>query len=153
MADHRIVPRAALVVALLCAAALAAVPAAHAAVTGGPVVSWGANTYGELGDGTNMPHHTPKAIAGLSSVVQIEGGRGHGLARTADGSVYAWGWNRYGQIGNGSTALILTNAVDIGAGHYSSYAVKADGTLWAWGRNGQGQLGDGTTITRRKPVA
>jgi alpha-tubulin suppressor-like RCC1 family protein len=91
--------------------------------------------------------------------VQVEGGREHGLARTADGSVYAWGWNRYGQAGTGSSAYevrspapILTGAVDIGAGHYSSFAVKADGTLWAWGRNGQGQLGDGTTTTRRKPV-
>src|SRR5262245_491751 len=99
---------------------------ARATVTAGAVVSWGANTYGQLGNGTVTPHHTPEPVAGLSSVVQIEGGREHGLSRTADGSVYAWGWNRSGQVGIGSSAyqvrspaLVLTGAVGIGAGHYS----------------------------------
>src|SRR3954449_7452903 len=147
------------VTVLVSAVSIVGMRAAGATVAPGSVVTWGANTYGQLGDGTVVLHHTPAAIAGLSSVVQIEGGREHGLARTADGSVYAWGWNRYGQAGTGSSAYqvrspapILTGDVDIGAGHYSSFAVKADGTLWAWGRNGQGQLGDGTTTTRRKPV-
>jgi alpha-tubulin suppressor-like RCC1 family protein len=147
------------VTVLVSAVSIVGMRAAGATVAPGSVVTWGANTYGQLGDGTVVLHHTPAAIAGLSSVVQIEGGREHGLARTADGSVYAWGWNRYGQVGHGSSAyqvrspvLVLSGAVDIGAGHYSSFAVKGDGRLWAWGRNTGGQLGDGTTTNRRKPV-
>jgi alpha-tubulin suppressor-like RCC1 family protein len=150
---------AARVIILLCASTLFGVPRAEAAVTAGTVVSWGSNTYGQLGDGTVAPHHVPKPAAGLSSVVQVEGGREHGLARTASGDVYAWGWNRNGQIGIGSTAnqvrsaaLVMTGAVDIAAGHYSSYAVKADGSVWAWGKNALGQLGDDTTTNRRSPV-
>src|SRR3954471_13142027 len=157
---HLRVPRPwALVALVTCLVLCLGLPAARAGATGGTVVAWGSTTYGQLGDGTVVPHHTPAAIAGLSSVVQIEGGREHGLARTADGSVYAWGWNRYGQVGHGSSAyqvrspvLVLSGAVDIGAGHYSSFAVKGDGRVWAWGRNTGGQLGDGTTTNRRKPV-
>src|SRR4051794_6320398 len=99
MADRRTRSRRPVVVAaLICAMALVGAPGPHAAVSAGTVVTWGSNAYGQLGDGTVTPHRTPQAIGALSSVVQIEGGREHGLARTVDGSVYAWGWNRYGQV-------------------------------------------------------
>ena len=110
MAAHVPSRRVSFVAALACFLIAAGVLDAHAAVTPGTLVAWGANTYGQLGDGTVTPHHTPLAVAGLSSVVQIEGGREYGLARTADGSVYAWGWNRYGQVGTGSSGTNATRS-------------------------------------------
>jgi len=134
-------------------------PIAGAAPVGGSLWNWGANTYGQLGDGTFRAHRNAAAVADLSGVVRAEGGREHVLALTASGDVYAWGWNRFGQVGSGSSApsvttptKILSGVVDVGAGHYSSFAVTSDGAVWAWGRNDTGQLGDGTTTDRRSPV-
>ena len=136
------------------------VPARARAVTApGELWNWGANAYGQLGDGSFSPHRTPEPIPGLGTVHAAEGGREHALALTPGGVVYAWGWNLFGQVGSGSSAStvptpasVLTDVIDIGAGHYSSFAVKSDGTAWAWGRNETGQLGDGTSTTRRVPT-
>jgi alpha-tubulin suppressor-like RCC1 family protein len=125
----------------------------------GALWNWGANMYGQLGDGTFTPHRTPRSVPSLPDVATVEGGREHVLALTPSGEVYAWGWNAYGQVGLGTAAstvpnpsVVLSNVVDIGAGHYSSFAVTGDGSVWSWGRNDTGQLGDGTTTNRRLPV-
>src|SRR3954464_10217862 len=46
----------ALVALLTCLVLCLGVPAARAGATGGTVVAWGSNTYGQLGDGTVAPH-------------------------------------------------------------------------------------------------
>lgn len=139
--------------------ALVGAPGSHAAATAGTVVTWGSNTYGQLGDGTVTPHHTPQAIAALPSVVQIEGGREHGLARTVDGSVYAWGWNRVRTGGHQLDRLpgaVAGPRPDRRRGHRrrALLVVRGEGGRHpvGVGMNAQGQLGDGTTTTRRKPV-
>ncbi len=144
--------------AALAVAALAPSGSVGAVTGAGAVWNWGANNYGQLGDGTTAAHLNPKALPGNLSILQLEGGREHALVRTASGDVYAWGWNKYGQVGNGSSsgmikspAKVLSGADDIGAGHYSSFAVK-NGAAWAWGRNDTGQLGDGSKTNRRTPV-
>jgi len=150
-----------MLVALVAIAALfLGVPVASATTGAGDVWAWGANAYGQLGDGTLAAHHSPAVVPGLSSVVDVEGGREHVLALTSDGKVVAWGWNKYGQVGIGSTAAtvttphtVLSNAASVAAGHYSSFALLDDGTIRAWGRNDTGQLGDGTITNRRSPVA
>lgn len=142
----------------LLAIGLVATPVA-AAGGSGVVWNWGANMYGQLGDGTFTAHRSPRLVPSLPELAAVEGGREHALALTPSGNVYAWGWNAYGQVGSGATGptvatplRILSNVVDIGAGHYSSFAVTDDGSVWSWGRNDTGQLGDGTTTNRRLPV-
>ncbi|MBQ6529402.1 MAG: hypothetical protein IJI39_00545, partial [Clostridia bacterium] len=82
----------------------------------GNVYAWGSNTYGQLGDGTNLSKSSPvQVLRGdsaegavnsptgndyLTNVSVIAAGYNHALARTKDGYVWAWGDNQYGQLGN-----------------------------------------------------
>ena len=73
-----------------------------AVVAGDAMLCWGANDYGELGDGTTIGRKTPVSVSGLDSdVTAMSGGYGHTCAVANDG-VKCWGWNQVGQLGDGS---------------------------------------------------
>ena len=72
------------------------------------LAAWGANSYGQLGDGTNTMRTSPVPISGLINVASVAGGRYHSLALTADGQAWGWGWNNVGQAGDGTTILRST---------------------------------------------
>jgi alpha-tubulin suppressor-like RCC1 family protein len=143
----------------LVVASLLVVPRAGAAQPGTPK-AWGANPYGQLGDGTTTAHPSPLPVSGLSDVVDLAGGRGHVIALRSTGTVVAWGQNSNGQVGDGTTTnrLVptavtgLSNVIEVATGHYHSMALRSDGTVWTWGMNTSGQLGDGTTTRRTRPV-
>ena len=134
------------------------------------VAAWGSNSYGQLGDGTTLPHLQPTLIdaSGVlagKTVVAVAKGYLHSLALCADGTLAAWGYNLFGQLGNGSAvpssvavavdrtgALAGKTVVAIAAGPFHNLALYSDGTVVAWGNNNYGQLGDGTRVTRRVPV-
>ncbi|MBM7569509.1 RCC1 domain-containing protein [Paenibacillus sacheonensis] len=126
----------------------------------GSVWAWGANSFGQLGNGTTIERHTPVQVQGLDSVVAISAGTEHSMALKSDGTVWAWGNNTSGQLGDGTTTHRyvpvqvqgINSAVSIATGGSHSLAVKSDGTVWAWGNNTFGQLGDETTIERHTPV-
>ena len=128
----------------------------------GTVWAWGANSNGQLGDGTGTDRSTPVQVTGgMAGVTALAAGVTHSLAAKNDGTVWAWGGNDAGQLGDGSTTDHstpvqvsggLVGAVGLAAGTYHSLAVKNDGTVWAWGGNDLGQLGDSTTTGRRTPV-
>lgn len=136
----------------------------YAVKADGTVVAWGRNAEGQIGDGTTATHRlVPTRVGSLTNVVDVAGGRDHGLALRSDGSVWAWGANDYGQVGNGSTVdrrlpvqvrtgteSLRAQAVIAGAHH--SYALRSDGRVMSWGRNYRGNLGDGTTSQRLRPV-
>lgn len=124
----------------------------------GTLWAWGANTYGQLGDGTTDSNSTPEQI-GTDSWLSVSASDYHTVAIRADDTLWAWGWNTYGQLGDGLTAnhsspvQIGTDTwLDVSTGDYHTVAIKADGTLWAWGRNVDGQLGLGDTSDRHAPV-
>ena len=99
----------------------------------GGVLTWGQNTYGQLGDGTTADSLTPVAVhlpAG-TRVTAIAAGGTDGLALTSSGSVLAWGWNTYGQLGDGSTANSSTPvAVHLPAGtRVTAIAASEGGSL------------------------
>ena len=141
------------------AASLVVAPQADAAAPGTPK-AWGANPYGQLGDGTTTAHPSPLPVSGLTDVVDLSGGRGHVIALRSTGSVVAWGQNSNGQVGDGTTTnrslpvpvTGLSNVVQVATGHYHSMALRSDGTVWTWGMNTSGQLGDGTMTRRTRPV-
>jgi len=121
-----------------------------AAVTGSGTVScWGANGYGQLGNGTTTFEPSPVSVVGLSGVTikAVAAGEEHTLALSTSGTVYAWGNNQSGQlgystIGTGTDVAFpvpgLNHIIAIAAGEFSSYALRNDGTVWGWGVDGYG---------------
>lgn len=138
----------------------------HVVATGsdGNTYSWGANTSGQLGDGTTTGSPTPVPVqtpAGVTFTGPAAAG-GHSLALGSDGATYAWGDGDLGQLGDGTTTDSLTpvpvqappgvtfTGLAAGGGH--SIALGSDGNAYAWGDNGSGGLGDGTTTNSSTPV-
>jgi alpha-tubulin suppressor-like RCC1 family protein len=129
----------------------------------GTVWTWGANSYGQLGNGSVSDSSVPVQVSGLSNVTAATGGEFHSLAVKSDGTVWAWGANTYGQIGDGTPLTRRTpvqvvivggtfTADVIGAGYRHSLAAKSDGTAWAWGINANGQLGTGDSMSYANPT-
>jgi alpha-tubulin suppressor-like RCC1 family protein len=131
------------------------------------VKSWGANSFGQLGDATLTERSTPVTVAGMTGadVTQVSASGDHSLALLSNGTVEAWGDNFSGQLGDGTsgrnadhstpgTVKDLRNVRAVAAGGSHNLALRNDGTVWAWGRNDFGQLGNGESGTRSfTPVA
>lgn len=126
----------------------------------GSVWTWGANVYGQLGDGTTTQRTTPAQVLPLSNIVAVAAGAEHTLALESNGTVWAWGRNNNGQVGDGTiTNRLVPTAVAslppiaaIAAGSSHSVALATDGSIWTWGYNFNGQLGDGTTTRSLQPI-
>ncbi|HEV7919020.1 MAG TPA: hypothetical protein VGO97_05520 [Solirubrobacterales bacterium] len=127
------------------------------------VTCWGANSFGQLGDGTIAPFKGTVAVKELNGVVkEITTGRMHSCALFRNGNVRCWGGNDFGQLGNGNTTRSLTPATVAGlirpaaaisAGAHHTCARLDDGAIRCWGRNEKGQLGDGSRTNSSAPVA
>jgi alpha-tubulin suppressor-like RCC1 family protein len=122
----------------------------------GTVWSWGRNTNGQIGDGTNLHRNAPVMVPSLSGIVQVYASKNTVYALKSNGALYAWGINQYGQIGNGTTTdsnqpvEIFSNGVTkVYCKYNKAYAIKTDGSLWGWGR---GYIGNGTTEDCLSPV-
>jgi alpha-tubulin suppressor-like RCC1 family protein len=74
----------------------------------GSVWTWGANLYGELGDGTTRPRSTPAPVPGVTGAIDITAATSHTAAIRSDGTVLAWGINNLGQLGDGTLVQRLT---------------------------------------------
>jgi alpha-tubulin suppressor-like RCC1 family protein len=77
---------------------------ALALLSGGTVMAWGEDAYGELGNATiKTREETPVAVGGLSGVVAISAGGQDSAAVLSGGSVMTWGINRWGTLGDGTS--------------------------------------------------
>jgi len=105
------------------------------------VWAWGANSSGQLGNGTFTDASFPIQVPGLANVKAVDGGGDHSLALLTNGIIWAWGNNSYGQLGNGTTqndsvpsmVQLLSNVIAISAGGDHNLALKNDSTVWMWG--------------------
>lgn len=125
----------------------------------GTVWAWGANTWGQLGDGTLTNRLTPVQVSGLIRAVGITAGDAWSLVVKDDGTVWEWPAKGGRQWGEGSIPVMVSGitatAADAGGCYYygqHSLALRPDGTLWSWGDNSYTQLGDGTAAYRLTPV-
>ncbi|XBH22720.1 hypothetical protein V5R04_05730 [Jonesiaceae bacterium BS-20] len=127
--------------------------------------AWGANWFGNLGDGTLVDRLTPIQVKAPQGVTftQISSGRAHILALGNDGNTYAWGSNAKGQLGVDSAAEFQAlpmkvqtpqgiKFTQVAAGFEHSVAIGDDGRTYAWGENYAGRLGDGTEENQLTPV-
>ncbi len=131
----------------------------------GTVWTYGQNTYGQLGIGTQVSIDNPVKInfdEGVK-IVDIACGEEHSMALDNNGNVYVWGRNNYYQLGNSvdtyktiPTKLTgISNIIKISAGNSNSFAVTQDKIVYSWGLNANGECGVGSytnkiTITKSK---
>ncbi|MEM1684389.1 MAG: hypothetical protein QXD60_01365, partial [Nanopusillaceae archaeon] len=123
-----------------------------ALLSNGSVACWGANGYGQLGDGTNTDRNTPVLVQNINNAVAISAGQSHTCALLSSGLVVCWGRNNYGQLGDGTNTdrntpvLVqdINNAIAIAAGGWHTCALLSNGSVACWGNNVYGQLGNGT---------
>jgi alpha-tubulin suppressor-like RCC1 family protein len=76
--------------------------------TDGTVRCWGANSAGQLGNGTTAGSLLPVDVVNLDGVLQLDAGAGdeavgHSCAVRDDARVLCWGSNNLGQLGDGTT--------------------------------------------------
>ncbi len=132
-----------------------------AVTSGGGVRCWGANAFGQLGDGTTTDRLVPVDVAGLADVAAVAVGDTFSCALTTGGGVKCWGSNAFGQLGDGSgsnrpspgdVSGLATGVIALSARGANACAVLAGGTARCWGGNAFGQLGDGSLSNRPTPV-
>lgn len=111
----------------------------------GTLWAWGKNTFGELGDGTNVLKNSPVQIGTDNNWKEVspsmDGIYSFTLAVKTDGTLWSWGSNNRGQLGDGTTVFrnypmqvgTDTDWSTVAAGISHSIAIKENGTLWSWG--------------------
>ena len=124
------------------------------AVTATSGWGWGANAYGQLGDGTTLQRLSPVQTIGRP-LAALAAGLAAAYAVMPDGTLWSWGEST--ELGDGSTAnrsyavpvpTGTTRFSALAAGSFHVVALGLDGSVWVWGNNSYGQLGDGTTSSR-----
>ncbi|MCB1132439.1 MAG: cadherin-like beta sandwich domain-containing protein, partial [Verrucomicrobiae bacterium] len=131
---------------------------------------WGSNTYGTIGDGSNVSSpHPVRAVETDElqgrTIVQLASAAGSAFALCADGALFAWGDNSYGQLGLGFAsdskvpvridqlgALKGRRIVSVAAGNITGMAICSDGAAVMWGDNSYGQFGIGSRRSSSMPV-
>lgn len=125
--------------------------------TDGTLWSWGSNSLGMAGNGSDQPQFTPVKV--LDNVVGAwcneNGFGGQKYAMTKDGAVYSWGFNSGNCLGFSGgdktyqgnpwigttdtpyqTTPRKSNITGIVGITCSGHALKADGSVWTIGANG-----------------
>jgi alpha-tubulin suppressor-like RCC1 family protein len=127
----------------------------------GAVTCWGANTYGQLGDGTTTSSAKPVATSGLGKKVKTLGAGGyHACAVTTSGKARCWGYNGEGEVGDNTKVnapvpvpvYALGKVKAISGGSYHTCALTTKGAVKCWGYNGDGELGNSTNTSSLKPI-
>ncbi len=136
--------------------------AAHAcAISPSGVWCWGANDFGQIGDGTANQRGAPVNVLTTNQptneVRALALGASHSCALVAQ-QLYCWGGNDSGQLGLGNkinqnqpSLVPLQNVTALAAGDKHTCAVVEGGVL-CWGENAFGQLGNGTKTGQLLPV-
>lgn len=125
--------------------------------------TWGANTSGQLGDGTTTVATSPiSPIGGFTDWCASSSGDSHTVGVRTNCSIWAWGLNGNGQLGDNTSANNSSPVSVVGgftdwcqasAGFRHTVGLRINGTLWAWGANNNGQLGNNSVTESSSPVS
>jgi alpha-tubulin suppressor-like RCC1 family protein len=130
----------------------------------GRVLSFGQNSYGQLGLGHfSRMIASPAQVQVEAAAVEIEAGAHHSLVLTNDGRVYSFGLAQHGQLGHGNDlrdnpeptlirSLERERIVDVAAGNNFSLVLSAEGTVFSFGCGKNGRLGKGDESNATQPT-
>ncbi|CAN5389465.1 hypothetical protein BH09GEM1_BH09GEM1_38900 [soil metagenome] len=134
-----------------------------ALASGGSAYCWGANSAGQLGNGTQTNSNLPVAVVGGLVFKSLSAGVFSTCGITISNALYCWGWGSYSFRGDSTIYTIRTSptAVNTGGRTFSSVSVgrtaicalDATGQAFCWGENYGGQLGNGSATSSLLPVA
>jgi alpha-tubulin suppressor-like RCC1 family protein len=129
--------------------------------SGGAVFCFGANYFGQLGDGTTAAAASAVAVKNVEGAIAIAGGTHHTCALLEGGKVSCWGADVAGQLGSpavrgGSRSeaaridgIYRATALAAGGDHT---CVISDGKARCWGWNDRGQVAVGASLVVRAPT-
>lgn len=114
---------------------------------------WGANDWGQVGDGTTTERHVPTKLPG--EWLSIAGDNGSTCGIQVNHTAWCWGRNSDGQAGISSEEESITTPHQVAGSwqsiehaDYSVCGVQTDDSGWCWGSNSDGQLGIGDDMYR-----
>jgi alpha-tubulin suppressor-like RCC1 family protein len=117
-------------------------------VSSGAAYCWGANDYGEHGDGTTTSSETPVAVAGGLTFAKISVGYLYTCGVTAAGAAYCWGVAS--TLPNSTVPAAVGGGLtwsDVSVGSWYNCGISTAGAAYCWGDNSYGQLGaDSATL-------
>lgn len=123
----------------------------------GTMKCWGANSWGQSGDGTRLPRNVPGDVVGLSGPVRsMFKGMGYTCALIISGELECWGYNFRGEVSNGvatelgiqprPTTLALPPVSRVVMGEQFLCMLLTTGQVTCGGVNSVGQAGVGVTL-------
>jgi len=129
----------------------------------GEILTWGSNTYGQLGDGTYDESLVPiKVYVPDVKFKSVSAGKYYSMALSESGEIYTWGYNDKGQLGDNTlvsknvptkiTVSGVTFEAIYGGADDHSMALSTTKEIFAWGCNDYGQIGDNSTNDLRIPT-
>ena len=134
-----------------------------ALMNSGGVRCWGANTHGQLGDGTMVDRSAPPTSDVGAGFAAVSAGDLHTCGLTTAGGVRCWGHNADSELGTGNsdpviappTTDVLTGVQQVVASNLFTCALLTTGGVRCWGFNSHGEIGDDTElqVDRRSPAA
>jgi alpha-tubulin suppressor-like RCC1 family protein len=119
--------------------------------TSDDISCWGANIFGQVGDGSTLDRPTPRPVNAATTWNAVATGANHSCAIATDHTAWCWGANSDGQLGDSTTTnrdvptVVVSGQqfVTIAAGGGHTCALTTAGAIYCWGRNLQGQTGTG----------
>ncbi|RDD40061.1 putative E3 ubiquitin-protein ligase HERC4 [Trichoplax sp. H2] len=131
----------------------------------GALLTWGKNSFGQLGLGTNDGVLSPTCVSSLRSqhIAYAACGEDHTAVLTKEGGVFTFGAGSSGQLGHNSLSHhcspqmvvdlmgIVVTQITCGRRHTLAYARQL-GRLYSFGLNGSGQLGNNSCKNATNPT-